>query len=163
MFPIQLPPLRERRDDIPLLLDRLLKTVTIRHQKEINGIDRAAVELLQRYDWPGNVRELENVLERAVALAQAGEVIGRAHLPESVRGRDVEPFATGAAPSATSPAAVTPADRPPLRQARAEFEADYIRKVLTEHNRNVSHTARALGLSRVMLQKKMKEYGLREQ
>ncbi len=163
VFPIQLPALRARRDDIPLLVDRLLKTVTTRHQKEINGIDRAAVELLQHYDWPGNVRELENVLERAVALSQAGETIGRAHLPASVRGRDVEPPATGAAvPSAASAAAATPADSLPLRQARAEFEAGYIRKVLTEHNRNVSHTARALGLSRVMLQKKMKEYGLRD-
>jgi transcriptional regulator with GAF, ATPase, and Fis domain len=161
VFPIQLPPLRQRRDDIPLLVDRLLKSVAARHQTEINGIDRDAVELLQRYDWPGNVRELENVLERAVALAHAGETIGGAHLPANIRGREAEPLAAAtAAPSAT---AAAPAHRLPLREARAEFEAEYIRKMLTANNRNVSRTARALGLSRVMLQKKMKEYGLREQ
>jgi len=163
VFPIQLPPLRQRRDDIPLLVERLLKTVAARHQVEINGIDRAAVELLQRYDWPGNVRELENVLERAVALARAGEIIGPAHLPAAVRGRDPEPPPAGAAgPSAPAAAETPAADSLPLRQARAEFEAAYIRKMLTANNRNVSRTARALGLSRVMLQKKMKEYGLRD-
>jgi Nif-specific regulatory protein len=160
VFPIQLPPLRQRRDDIPLLVERLLKTLTTRHQANINGIDRAAVELLQRYDWPGNVRELENVLERAVALAHAGETIGPPHLPAAIRGRDVEP--PSATLSAPTPAGTVPATSPPLRQARAEFEAQFIRKVLTEHGRNVSRTARALGLSRVMLQKKMKEYGLRD-
>jgi transcriptional regulator with GAF, ATPase, and Fis domain len=163
VFPIELPPLRQRREDIPLLVERLLRTVAARHQSDISGIDRAAVELLQRYDWPGNVRELENVLERAVALARAGETIGPDHLPVAVRGRDVEPPAARTAAPAGAPAAVaSKADTVPLRQARAEFEAEYIRKVLSQHGRNVSRTARALGLSRVMLQKKMKEYGLRQ-
>jgi Nif-specific regulatory protein len=161
VFPIQLPPLRERRDDIPLLVERLMKTVATRHQAEVTGIERGAVELMQRYDWPGNVRELENVLERAFALARAGETIGPVHLPAGIRGRDGEP-APAAAAVAADPATTGPANNLPLRQARAAFEADFIRKVLTAHNRNVSRTARALGLSRVMLQKKMKEYGLRD-
>jgi len=162
VFPIPLPPLRQRREDVPLLVERLLRGIGTRHQVEINGIDRAAVDLLQRYDWPGNVRELENVLERAVALSRPGETIGAAHLPVTVRGRDGDaPASSHAAPGEAPASAAGPS--PPLRQARAEFEAEYIRKVLTEHNRNVSRTARALGLSRVMLQKKMKEYGLREQ
>jgi len=162
VFPIQLPPLRARREDIPLLVERLLKSVAARHQTEINGIERGAVDLLQRYDWPGNVRELENVLERAVALARAGETIGPAHLPASVRGPDHEPLPASAAAPDAQPAQEPAAAGLPLRQARAEFEADYIRKMLAAHNRNVSHTARALGLSRVMLQKKMKEYRLRD-
>src|SRR5262245_8152068 len=90
VFPIPLPPLRQRREDIPLLVDRLLKGVATRHQAEISGIERSAVELLQRYAWPGNVRELENVLERAVALAHSGETIGPVHLPAVIRGQDGE-------------------------------------------------------------------------
>jgi Nif-specific regulatory protein len=164
VFPIPLPPLRERREDVPLLVERLLRGIGTRHKMDIGSIDRAAIELLQRYDWPGNVRELENVLERAVVLARGGEPIGVAHLPVTVRGRDPAP-ASGAvaAPNGAGAAAGAPGDTVPLRQARAQFEADYIRKVLTAHGRNVSRTARALGLSRVMLQKKMKEYRLREQ
>jgi transcriptional regulator with PAS, ATPase and Fis domain len=163
VFPILLPPLRQRREDIPLLIDRLLKAVTKRHQTTVNGIDGGAVELLQRHDWPGNVRELENVLERAVALARAGETIGAPHLPASLRGRAADfPPAIAAAPLGAQPSATAPAGNLPLRQARAEFEAQFIRQVLAEHGRNVSRTARALGLSRVMLQKKMKEYGLRD-
>jgi len=161
VFPIQLPPLRERPDDIPLLVERLLRAVTARHQAQINGIDRTAVELLQRHPWPGNVRELENVLERAVALSQPGETIGPMHLPVTVRGRD-SALQVPVAPPSTGTAAAAAPDGTPLRQARAAFEADYIRKMLTLNNRNVSRTARALGLSRVMLQKKMKEYGLRD-
>jgi transcriptional regulator with GAF, ATPase, and Fis domain len=159
VFPIPLPPLRRRRDDIPLLVDRLLKAVAVRHQCEIRGIELGAVELLQRYDWPGNVRELENVLERAVALAHDGETIGPAHLPTTVRGHE---GATPNEPTAVPAPAPLPGSNVPLRQARAEFEAQFIRQVLVANNRNVSRTARALGLSRVMLQKKMKEYGLRD-
>jgi transcriptional regulator with PAS, ATPase and Fis domain len=158
VFPIPLPPLRQRRDDIPLLVERLLKGVATRHQAQVNGIERPAIDLLQRYDWPGNVRELENVLERAVALARNGEMIGAAHLPTAVRGNEEEIAAVSPAAAADTAAA----EQLPLRQARAEFEAQFIRKALQRHNRNVSRTARALGLSRVMLQKKMKEYGLRE-
>ncbi|MBX3025775.1 sigma 54-interacting transcriptional regulator [bacterium] len=159
VFPITLPPLRQRREDIPVLVDRLLKKHADRHHTELRGVDPAAVDALQRYDWPGNVRELENVLERAVALARSNGVITTAYFPPKLRGSDVDRHAaTPADLPATGPAPMTP-----LRQARAEFEADYIRRVLQANNRNVSRSARALGLSRVMLQKKMKEYGLREE
>jgi Nif-specific regulatory protein len=161
VFPIQLPALRERREDIPLLVERLLKAVAARHHAQVAGIDPAAVDLLQSYTWPGNVRELENVLERAVALARAGEVIGLAHLPAVIRA-SAQPTDAPPSPADTATPSAAPNHRLPLRAARAAFEAEYIRGVLRAHNRNVSHTARALGLSRVMLQKKMKEYGLRE-
>ncbi|MGH7786382.1 MAG: sigma-54 interaction domain-containing protein, partial [Candidatus Binatia bacterium] len=159
VFPIQLPPLRQRREDVPLLVDRLLKEAARHHEKEIAGVDTAILDMLQRYDWPGNIRELENVLERAVALARPGEMIGAHHLSAKVRGDDGE--RPGAVPAlAAIDGEVVPTT--PLRAARAAFEADYIRKMLGANGRNVSRTARALGLSRVMLQKKMKEYGLRE-
>src|SRR5206468_12448506 len=72
-FPIRLPPLRERREDIPLLATRVLEAAAERHKKRIPGIDPAALDLLVRFDWPGNVRQLQNELERAVALARDGE------------------------------------------------------------------------------------------
>ena len=161
VFPIQLPSLRERRDDIPVLVDSLLRKHAERFQVDLQGIDPAAVDALQRYDWPGNVRELENVLERAVALARSSGIVTVAHFPAKLRGAEAgqAPAPASGAPEADgSSAAVTP-----LRQARAGFEADYIRRVLALNGRNVSRTARVLGLSRVMLQKKMKEYGLRDE
>jgi transcriptional regulator with PAS, ATPase and Fis domain len=160
VFPITLPPLRERRDDLPLLVERLLRKHAERHQSALRGIDPRAVDALQRHDWPGNVRELENVLERAVALTRNGEVISIAHFPPKLRGADAD----RQAPAAVAPGSADPgAAGAGLREARAAFEVDFIRRALAAHNRNVSHTARALGLSRVMLQKKMKDYGLREE
>jgi len=159
VFPIELPPLRVRRADVPLLVDRLLRAASTRHQRDLSGIDPSAVEAMQHYAWPGNVRELENVLERAVALSRPGEVISLVHLPAAVRGDAVLPAAPSAAPLAPLNGSLAT----PLREARAAFEADYIRQMLKANSRNVSRTARALGLSRVMLQKKMKEYGLRDE
>jgi len=163
VFPIELPPLRARPEDIPLLVDRLLRAATTRHQRDLTGIDPAAIDTLQRHAWPGNVRELENVLERAVALSRPGELIGIAHFPAALRRADSARPVAAAGPAIAAAAAVNGAPTTPLREARAAFEADYIRQMLNANNRNVSRTARALGLSRVMLQKKMKEYGLRDE
>jgi Nif-specific regulatory protein len=152
-FPIDIPPLRERREDIPLLAERFVTAAAERHRKRIRGIGRAAVDLLAGFAWPGNVRELQNEIERAVALAPEGEPIGPAHLSAKLH-------QTSAAPTtpAEGQAGKTGAD---LREARTAFEIQFISKVLGEHDGNVSHAAKALGISRVALQKKMKEYGLR--
>ncbi len=169
-FPIRLPALRERREDIPLLADQFVAGAAERHRKWIRGISPEARELLTRFDWPGNVRELQNEIERAVALARNDEEIGLGQLsPKVVGALGADPVvrAAAAAPSAASapirlPDAVAAKHAPgSLRYARAEFEAGYIVRALKENGGNVSKTARALGLSRVMLQKKMKEYGLR--
>jgi Nif-specific regulatory protein len=162
-FPIRLPPLRERRDDIPLLADRFLTSAAERHRKRIAGLNPLALDLFLRFDWPGNVRELQNEIERAVALARDGETIGPEHLSPKLSppGEPIpEQMPTGTADNRES-APGTNATAP-LREARSEFEARYIANVLRQHNRNVSRAARALGLSRVMLQKKMKLYGLRQ-
>jgi Nif-specific regulatory protein len=130
-FPIRLPALRERRHDVPLLVDRFLADAAAKHGKRIAGIDAEALERLCAYEWPGNVRELRNELARAVALAADGERIGGASTND-------------------------------LRVARDDFEAAFIARVLRDHDGNVSHAARAMGISRVALQKKMKEYDLRD-
>jgi len=155
------PPLRERREDIPLLAERFLVAAAERHRKRIPGIDPAVQELLARFAWPGNVRELQNEIERAAALALHGEVIGLAQVSAKLRALEDRSAAPGATseerPGATQPAATTS----DLRDARTAFEVQFIVKVLGEHNGNVSRAAQALGISRVALQKKMKEYGLR--
>jgi Nif-specific regulatory protein len=155
-FPIYVPPLRERREDIPSLANRFLASAAERHGKHVPGINPNALAALMGAAWPGNVRELQNEIERCVALALAGESIGPTHL--SAR------LLTAAADSAGEsrpPAAAAPQGNEDLRNARTAFEVEFIAKVLRQHRGNVSHAAEALGISRVALQKKMKDYGLR--
>jgi len=87
VYPIKLPPLRERREDIPLLAMHFLEIYKKRSNKNITGISKKALEWLRRYDWPGNVRELENAMERAVIIAQ-GRMIAIDDLPHAVRGAE---------------------------------------------------------------------------
>jgi Nif-specific regulatory protein len=152
-FPIRLPPLRERLEDVPLLAERFLAEAAVRHRKDIRGLQGGALDLLMAFTWPGNVRELQNEIERAVALAAAGESLGPSHFSAKLTGGQV------AAAAAEAP---EPETGKPLREAREAFEVRYIASVLRHHDGNVSHAARALGISRVMLQKKMKQFGLRD-
>ena len=95
MIPIHLPPLRERREDIPLLARAFLERYSKSMKKKIEGIDPEAMRRLEVYDWPGNVRELENTIERAVAL-ETTKRISLAGLPERITGfyQEVPPMAT---------------------------------------------------------------------
>jgi Nif-specific regulatory protein len=159
-FPIRIPPLRERREDIPLLADHFLAAAAERHRKWIRGIVPLALELVMRFDWPGNVRELSNEMERAVALTRNDETVGVEQLSQKLRSG----LATiNNRPAAATADAIPDSNAPlePIRQARAAFETRYISEALRRHGGNVSQTARALGISRVMLQKKMKAFGLR--
>jgi len=154
-FPIRLPPLRERREDIPVLVARILRAVAERQGKRIVGASAAAVAALQRFDWPGNVRELENEIERAVALACDGDALEPLHLSAKLA-----PNQPSAAAPASDAAPARYADVP-LREARDAFEARHIGAALERYAGNVTRAAQALGLSRSMLHKKMKDYGLR--
>jgi Nif-specific regulatory protein len=163
-FPIRVPPLIERRDDIPRLTDHLLDLAARGHKKPIGGIAPAARAILERQPWPGNVRQLKNELERAVALARAGDVIQPENLSDALRACDArdrgEGDAPDAAPEIAAPGALA-AQRASLRAARAGFETRYIADVLEREGGNVSRTAEVLGISRVMLHKKLKSLGLR--
>ena len=139
---ISVPPLRERREDIPLLLDHFLSRFARENGKTIRGLTREARETLLRYDYPGNVRELENVVERAVVLTR-DEVIGLADLPLAVR--EPEPD-TGEA--AGLPAAVEGLERRMIREALAR--ADGIQ----------TRAAELLGISERVLRYKLRKYGL---
>jgi two-component system response regulator AtoC len=134
---IELPPLRERKEDIPLLAEHFLNKFASENRKEITGFSPDAIEFLLDYDWPGNVRELENAVERAVILAQ-DSIITAADLPQESM-------------SLTSPA--TP------RKSLKEVEKGHILNVLRETGENYSAAARILGISRMTLYKKAREYG----
>jgi Nif-specific regulatory protein len=148
VFPIDLPTLRERREDIPLLAATFLRQSNARLGKHVQGISRQAIALLLNYPWPGNVRELQNEIERAVALAADGGAI----VPECLSERVA---------SQKSLRVALPAGTGSLRQARLTFEREYVAEVLRQNQGNAVKSARVLGISRQMLQKKIKIYGLR--
>jgi len=175
VFPIRVPPLRERLEDIPFLAVRFLKLASERHHKSLRGFDPSAIDLLSSFNWPGNVRELQNEIERVVALAADGETITIDHLSPGLRLAEVSGDAIAATRAAVSPSGERDTTASPkqtsserntlaatsLQDAKAAFEARFISQVLGEHGSNVSHAAVALGVSRVALQKKMKRYRLR--
>jgi len=146
-FPIHIPPVRDRREDIPPLVAYLLRRLAQKWGKHEMTVAPEAMECLLRYPWPGNVRELEHELERAVTLAGDAATLHPEHFSERILGA-----ATGAGRVRLAGS---------LKQARDGFERDYIAHVLRTQRGNVSHAARVLGISRVMLQKKMKDLGLR--
>jgi transcriptional regulator with GAF, ATPase, and Fis domain len=174
VFPIFLPRLRERPEDIPILASRFLSLAAEQQHKSIGSIDPVALQKLVQFDWPGNVRQLRNEIERAVAMTPNGQTITASFLSPALvtsngaggavgeghtgPGED-RVHETGSIPGKTTEDGESV--KAPLRQARAAFEAEYIVKVLRRHKGNVSRAAQALGLSRASLQKKMKDYHLR--
>lgn len=154
-FPIRMPPLRERREDIPLLAHRFLRNASAEHGRRVAGLTEASLTILTTYDWPGNVRELQNEIERAVVLVSTDEWVTPGHFSSRLA-----PALPAAATATPVPGAFVEVDRP-LRDARAAFERSFITSALARHGGNVSHTAKVIGLSRAMLQRKMRDYGLR--
>ncbi len=174
VVPIHLPPLRERHEDIPLLVSHFIAKFNDRLRKEITHIEPAAVERLVSYNWPGNIRELENVIERTMLFCE-GSVIRVANLPSELMGGGAEeraPAAVAQTPSQPNLAAVT-IPTPPQSEAvgslkeavKAEterVERELIQRALDETGGNVTQAARRLKISRKSLQTKMKELGLRD-
>ncbi|MDI6740249.1 MAG: sigma-54 dependent transcriptional regulator [Candidatus Edwardsbacteria bacterium] len=140
---INLPPLRERREDIMLLSSHFLKKYAAEQGKSIESFSPEAVSHLSRNDWPGNVRELENAIEHGVTLC-AGSVLEPRHFPQRRLG-----------PRACDLSLMT--DRP-LHQARAEFEKRYIKALLSITGGNVTRAAQMAGIARQNLQLKLREY-----
>lgn len=137
---LKLPPLRERREDIPILVEAFLKKCADARGKNVKGVSESALAMLMDYDWPGNVRELENVIERAVTLSR-GETISPDDLPTAVQG------ARG--------------DRRVLDEAAEktlslhEIEKEYIKKILEKTGGNKYQAAHALGIDRKTLYRKL--------
>ena len=155
VVPIRLPPLRERTDDIPLLVEHFLAKFNTRLGKAVKGISADALLALRRYAWPGNIRELENLMERSVLLADR-DVLGVSDLFGLDRSDDEDEEET------TDESTEELGLKELVRVHTAKVEREHIQRVLAEESGNVTRAARKLGISRKSLQTKMKEYGLRE-
>jgi DNA-binding NtrC family response regulator len=142
VVPIHLPPLRERREDIPLLINSFLQEFARQNSKKITGLSTDAQEALQRYDWPGNVRELRAAIEHGVALCR-GERLGVRDLPPRVAGRSSQ--AAAGAPS-------TPSTDLNLET----MEKRFIEQALRQTGWNITEAAKLLGISRRTLHRKIK-------
>jgi len=156
VVPVFLPPLRERREDIPLLVEHFRQKYNARLKKSVERVEDDALTALAAYTWPGNIRELENVLERTILFAE-GPVIRAADLPASLR--QTQPQAEGA-PAFSPPSTPGPLKEIVREQVQA-IERDLIVRGLEVTGNNVTRTAKLLKISRKSLQMKMKEFGLR--
>ena len=145
VIPFSVPPLRERKEDIPLLARHFLKELSAQYGRRAREISDEAIDALMRYSWPGNVRELRNVIERIVIMNPAAARLDRKHLPPLVY-RDGSRRSGG--------------EFMTLHQARAAYERDYILKKLDDSHGNISRAAEALGLERSHLYRKMKALGI---
>jgi transcriptional regulator with GAF, ATPase, and Fis domain len=140
---VSLPPLRERREDIPLLVEHLVQRAARQCGKSVSGVSEGAMALLGGYHWPGNIRELAHVLERSVTLAHH-DVLGVDDFPPELR----QPIPAAAGDLL--------ADRPTLEEVKRR----YIQRVLEESGGNVSRAAAVLGLDRRSLYRMAQRYGI---
>jgi len=136
---ISLPPLRERKEDIPLLVDHFIRKFNLLKDRSIQGVTPEVLSFLLEYPFPGNIRQLENIIEYAFITCK-GAAIGMEHLPRDlVEGQE---------------------DQGPLLSAKENEEAEKIRVILEQYPQNRPKAAKALGMSRTTLWRKMKKYGL---
>ena len=150
VIPVQLPPLRDRREDIPLLVQHFLEKYRRQGSKPINGISQQAMECLESYDWPGNVRQLENVIERALAFSGGRGQIDMDDLPSEL--------VVGDAPLLTASLSL-PEDGVDLNLLLANVERDLIGRTLERTGGNKGQAARLLRINRTTLVEKLKRFG----
>ena len=147
VFPIKLPPLRERREDIPTLAAHFLKRYADEYRVELPGFTQDALDALSSYNWPGNIRELENEVQRLVIQAESGHWIEITDL--SPRLRKIEGTVTRIAPKQGT-----------LKEMMEQVERWLITEALREHNNNKTRTAVTLGITREGLHKKLAKFGV---
>jgi DNA-binding NtrC family response regulator len=159
VVPLHLPPLRDRREDIPLLVSHFLARFNERLKKHVTSVAPDALERLTNHAWPGNIRELENVLERSILFAD-GPVLETVDLPTDASGAPAAPITQPELDE--RPAAPAQSLKDLVRRETDRVERDLIRQALDETDGNVTQAARRLKISRKSLQTKMKEFGLRD-
>jgi len=142
VIPFFVPPLRERREDIPVLARYFMRIFSAEHGRPPKDFGGEALDLMMDYSWPGNVRELRNEIERLTIMVQNSVI----------QSKDLSlPNGSGTSKAST------------LHEARAQYEREFILSKLKENNWNISQTARLLGLERSYLYRKMKTYGIEKQ
>ncbi len=155
---VELPPLRERGEDIALLAEHFLRRYERENSRSILGFTDDCLDALNSYPWPGNVRELANCIERAVVLCRSNR-IDMGDLPPAVA-VVLQPIAAAAADQTVPVTPVGPNSARTLAEALAKPEKQIIRAALAAHGGHRQATAHALGINRCTLYKKMKKYGL---
>jgi len=149
---IPLPPLRERKDDVPLLANHYLKHFSKGSINEVNGISKKAMELMERYQWPGNVRELQNVMERAVSLTDSNIIVPR-DLPQQIR--RAEELDVCPSPAGSN-----------YKKAKKNwmdfFEKRYLSDLLKRHNGNISKAALEAQVNRKTIHRRHTRHRLTE-
>lgn len=148
VFPLEVPPLRERKEDIPLLIEEFVNFLSQEHNFKPLKFSSEALSLLQEYSWPGNVRELKNFIERMYIL-YAGKIVGSEDLPGEIRG--------GSSFQEQDFWEAFPAD---FKEARSNFERLFLEKSLQKFKGNISEMSRNIGLERTYLYRKLKNYNL---
>jgi transcriptional regulator with GAF, ATPase, and Fis domain len=162
VVPIRLPPLRERREDIPLLVQHFVDKFNARLHKSVSGAEPAALDALSNHLWPGNIRELENVIERAVLFCD-GTALRLSDLPAEIqRIEERRPDAPPSVRPQRTSSGLNDGLKEQVKAAMSRLERELIVKALEQTGGNVTHAARLLKISRKGLQLKMKELGLRE-
>ena len=151
VFPIHLPPLRERPDDIPVLLDHFIRRFSAEFRRNVREMSREALDVLMRYHWPGNVRELRNVVER-ICIMYNCEVLEPRHLPREILG--------DSSGSSLQPDIEIPPGGIQLEEVVGNFERELVQRAVTIAGGNVAKTARLLGVPRGTLRYKLGKLGI---
>ncbi|MBF9153089.1 sigma-54-dependent Fis family transcriptional regulator [Novosphingobium jiangmenense] len=163
VFPIRIPPLRERRADLPLLMDHFLALYAERHGRRVTGFEESAIAAMLGYDWPGNIRELENVIERGVIMARDGEPLRQHHLfsggemlgPAAWRPGQGNPQASAAGPGSVAALVDAGLDL-------ATVEREMIERALANASGNRTRAAKQLGISRSQLLYRLSAGGIKD-
>ncbi len=148
---LRVPPLREHREDLPLLVQQFCRMLGEKHGRPAIGVSKEAMELLQKCDWKGNVRELKNVLESAIVMSR-GDVLGPGDFSSDLQATD------GQRDGDSDDVGFL--DLKDYREARRQFEIAFIKGKLREYEGNITKTAAAIGLHRQSLQEKLRELGI---
>ncbi|HKL27006.1 MAG TPA: sigma-54 dependent transcriptional regulator [Desulfuromonadales bacterium] len=151
VIPFHVPPLRERRKDIPLLVNHFLAHFCRKESREIKFMEPEAMDYLVDYNWPGNVRELKNLIERVVIMSP-DQQINKGMLPQA--------FFDRAGKAQKTQEQIRSLEAPSFREAKEEFEKEFLLHKLEENSWNISRTAEAVGIERSNLHRKIKAYGI---
>ena len=150
VLPFEVPPLRERKEDIPRLVEHFLQFFCGKESREIKTLTPEAMAALVNYSWPGNVRELKNIVERLVIMVP-DPLITEKHLPAALFPKKTETAKTGISPALEAGT---------FREAKEEFEKEYLLQKLEENDWNISRTAEVIDIERSNLHRKIKGFGI---
>ena len=152
VFPIHLPPLRERRDDIPLIIDHFMRSHTKKMNKNIDGISSEVLDIMTNYDWPGNVRQLQNAVERFCVMTPENQIVDTNHLPSEL--------ITDKIPQNTEKQITSPESSLLPEKTMDQLEEMAIRQSLKKYGGNRAQTAKALDIGLKTLYRKIEKYGI---